>query len=102
MLENFGLCFLAISASEGSEAEKAFIKDDSNRPPITPAVVELTTDDFWRHILARTDNTSSQFASLIFVTPVYKWLAICSPFDGFRLLNLARRVARHHTANVLT
>lgn len=46
------------------------VQDDTNAPPVTSAIVVLASDDFWRHVLAGTDNALGELSSLSAVQPV--------------------------------
>ena len=76
------------------------IQDDADTPPVTSTIVILASDDFRRHVLARTDDTLGELSLLCAVEPVENRSVSCillhclSLARGYVAVNETNRPAR--------
>jgi len=88
VLQDFDLGLMTIFTGEWCVTVETFVHDDSEAPLVTTAIIHVSTDDFWRHILRRSYHRPCQTATLGTVSPVD------NGFTDHRLVSGVRRHER--------
>lgn len=59
MVDDAVLGTLPVLAVEGSLPIEAFVENDANAPLVAATIIRLSENDFWCHVLARSNDAAS-------------------------------------------